>query len=134
VDRLKNILSIPVQAVVQIERDTWCYVDANGRTERRTIELGTTNDKFVEVRAGLAEGERIVLNPMAILDETEQQDTDISPEGDETESPSDQPPEARPTSPTEPQTETRRDGRDDNASPSDRRPGRTNSRENAKPL
>jgi len=85
VDRLKDVLSVPLQAVVQIQEDTWCYVDAGGgRVERRTLALGRTNDKFIEIREGLQEGERVVLNPMAIVDETRTRESTISPdEGDE---------------------------------------------------
>ena len=83
VDRLRTSLDIPVQAVVQIENDTWCYVDLEGQTERRMIELGRTNDKFVEIRSGLSAGERIVLNPMAILDESDQRDAEGAAEEQE---------------------------------------------------
>jgi multidrug efflux pump subunit AcrA (membrane-fusion protein) len=76
VDRLEDVLSVPVQAVVQIGRQTWCYVDNAGRVERRDIELGRTNDKFVEILEGLDEGTRVVLNPMAIIDEAEQKEAE----------------------------------------------------------
>ena len=39
---------------------------AKRRPVRRCVSLGMTNSKFVEVRSGLEEGERIVLNPSAI--------------------------------------------------------------------
>jgi RND family efflux transporter MFP subunit len=69
VDELKNVLTVPVQAIVQVKKDSWCYVDVNGTVERREITPGRTNDKFVEVQTGLEPGERVVLNPMAITDE-----------------------------------------------------------------
>ena len=47
------------------------YVDSNGSIERRDIVLGRTNDKFVQIEEGIMEGERVVLNPMAIIDESE---------------------------------------------------------------
>jgi hypothetical protein len=67
VDRLANILSLPVQAIVQIDGETWCYVDNGRGTERRTVELGRNNDKFVHIVDGIKEGDRAVLNPMAIV-------------------------------------------------------------------
>ena len=82
VERLKDVLSIPVQAIVQIERENWCYVDASGGIERRELTLGRTNDKFVEIREGLNEGDRVVLNPMAVVDEAEDRQSVISPEED----------------------------------------------------
>lgn len=96
VDRLEDVLSVPVQAVVQIGRQTWCYIDNAGRVERRDIELGRTNDKFVEILKGLDEGMRVVLNPMAIIDEAEQKEAEELAEQDNVflEPSSDVPPEA----------------------------------------
>ncbi len=126
VDRLKDVLTIPVQAVVQIERDTWCYVDVDGRTERRMIELGRTNDKFIEIRSGLTEGDQVVLNPMALLDESDKKDAeeaadDEGPEAADDESAEEQPAAARNVS-----AETPPAARDD-ASPSDQMTTRPNS-------
>jgi len=94
VKRLEDVLSVPVQAVVQIGRQTWCYVDNAGRVERRDVRLGRTNDKFVEITEGLGEGARVVLNPMAIIDEEEQKKAEeLAEEEQFLESPSDIPPE-----------------------------------------
>lgn len=68
---LRDVLSVPVQAIDQIKNDCWCYVEADGGLERRLVTLGSTNEKFVEVRTGLAAGDRVVLNPMAILGDRE---------------------------------------------------------------
>ncbi len=80
VDRLENVLSVPVQAVVQIGEESWCYVSAGGDVDRRPIELGRSNDKFVEIRSGLEEGDVVVLNPMAIVDEDRRDESTIAPE------------------------------------------------------
>ncbi len=80
VDRLEDVLSVPVQAVVQVERETWCYVEGPSGQERRVIELGRTNDKFVEIVSGLSEGERVVLDPMTIVEASEKHERTISPE------------------------------------------------------
>ena len=81
VDRLKDILSIPVQSVVQVANHSWCYVENDGSIERRSLDLGKTNEQFVEVREGLELGDRVVLNPSAIMDESQSSGIDISPEG-----------------------------------------------------
>jgi len=88
VERVKDVLSVPVQAVVQVAEDNWCYVDAKGKVELRKVTLGKTNEKFVEIREGLKEGERVVLNPMSLVDEDQGEGNEISPvsdsdEGDE---------------------------------------------------
>ena len=80
VDRLVNVISIPVQAVVQVQKQTWCYVDQQGTPVRRPLKMGRSNDKFVEILEGLAAGDRVVLNPMAIFDEAEQSDSQTDDE------------------------------------------------------
>ena len=80
IDRLRDVLSVPVQAVVQIRDDSSCYVDAGGKTERRIVQPGRTNDKFIEILKGLDEGDRVVLNPTAIIGETGEGESSISPE------------------------------------------------------
>jgi RND family efflux transporter MFP subunit len=64
-----DVLLAPVEAVVEIDGDHWCYVEADGDVERRLVSLGGTNDEFVEVRDGLDEGDRLVLNTTALLSE-----------------------------------------------------------------
>ena len=78
--RLKNILSVPVQAVVEIDGGNWCYVNVEGDIERRMVALGRTNEKLVEIRGGLSEGDNVVLNPASIPDNGEKRQRAISPE------------------------------------------------------
>lgn len=87
VDRLRNVLTIPVTAVVQRGRKTFCYVDTSSGPKQRDLVLGRTNDKFIEIKEGLQENEIVVLNPMSILPETEESGNEISPEGDEPDDP-----------------------------------------------
>lgn len=89
VENVENVLSVPVQAIVQVAHDNSCYVDVNGAVELRKVTLGKTNDKFVEIRDGLAEGERVVLNPMSLVDEGNGQGNQISPDTDSSEEASD---------------------------------------------
>ena len=63
---LENVLTVPVTAIVQVGKESWCLVDDSG-VERRTVKLGASNDKFVEVKSGLEKGERVVLNPDRVL-------------------------------------------------------------------
>ena len=78
VDRIRNILSVPVQSVVQIEKDNWCYVATAGGIEKKKIDLGRSNDKFVHVTAGLNANDRVVLNPMMFF--SEQSTNEIAPD------------------------------------------------------
>lgn len=68
--RHENVLRIPVAAVVQLDQEFYCWVQkTNGRTERRTLQLGDSNDQFIVVDGGLSEGEQVVLNPDRFIDE-----------------------------------------------------------------
>lgn len=68
VDKLENVLGVPVQAVLQIEGDTWCYVDNGDGVEKRFVQLGRNNEKFVQILKGIDESDRVILNPLAIAD------------------------------------------------------------------
>jgi len=61
-----DTLTVPVQAVQQVEDETWCYVETGEGIRRRRLDVGVSNSALVEVRGGLHEGERVILNPQAI--------------------------------------------------------------------
>jgi RND family efflux transporter MFP subunit len=63
IDRIHDVLTVPVQAVVQVKDQTWCYVEDQGSLEQRPVQPGRTNGTFVEIRSGLAAGDHVVLNP-----------------------------------------------------------------------
>ena len=79
-DYLTNVLCVPVQAIVQRRKDTWCYVADGSGLKRQDVKLGQTNDKFVEICEGLNEGDRLVLNPSAVLGEAAEEQHQIGPE------------------------------------------------------
>jgi HlyD family secretion protein len=68
----EDILTIPVAAVVETEDGDFCWVQSANGPKRRVLELGDSNDVFIEVIAGLNEGEAVVLNPTALIEEAEQ--------------------------------------------------------------
>ena len=71
VDRLEKVLAVPVQAIVQVGKESACYVaEQDGTPQRRVVKLGRTNDKLVQILDGVGPGQRVVLNPMAIAEET----------------------------------------------------------------
>lgn len=65
-----KVITVPLQAVVgtsDMGSTRKVYVLENGQPEEREVELGIFNEKKVEVKKGLKEGEVVVLNPKAIL-------------------------------------------------------------------
>ncbi|MDX9757961.1 MAG: efflux RND transporter periplasmic adaptor subunit [Bacteroidota bacterium] len=72
VARRKNVLSIPLIAVVEEHSKTYVFVGDGGSFDKREVELGERNDNFVVVKRGVSAGESVALrNP----------DQDISGDG-----------------------------------------------------
>ncbi|MHC4205149.1 MAG: efflux RND transporter periplasmic adaptor subunit [Planctomycetota bacterium] len=70
--RHENVLTIPVAGVLETTQGDFCWVKtAEGAKERRPLQLGDTNDNFIVVKAGLEEGEKIVLDPLASIEEAQ---------------------------------------------------------------
>ncbi len=69
--RHEDVLMIPVAAVVQTEEGDFCWVKTAEQTQRRSLQLGDSNDVFIVVEAGLKEGDEVVLNPTALIKSAE---------------------------------------------------------------
>ena len=61
VNRIENCIHIPVQAVSSDGDKQVCFVSHGLGSERRSVEIGDFNDDFIEIKAGLKEGERVLL-------------------------------------------------------------------------
>jgi len=64
-DRHRDVLTIPVAAVVETPQGNFCWVRMAAGAERRSLKLGDTNDVFTVVEAGLKEGDEVILHPFA---------------------------------------------------------------------
>ncbi len=82
---LHDVLCVPIQAIVQRGPEASCFVAERGRVTRCPVKLGIATDSFVEIRAGLASGDQVVLNLDAIAD-AESSRRDIAPDRENTES------------------------------------------------
>jgi HlyD family secretion protein len=64
------VLLVPVQAVlgtISSGADREVYVvGSDGEAKKRKIEVGMSNERLVEVKSGLDEGEQVVLNPASL--------------------------------------------------------------------
>lgn len=74
VDRKEDVLTIPVQAVLEFKgKDHISVRGPNGFT-RKEITLGATNDKFIEIVGGAEAGQVVALNPIALLSDEEKRE------------------------------------------------------------
>ena len=61
VDRLADVVYVPVQAVNPREGLQFCYVVRGKRAELLPVEIGQFNDSFIEIKKGLKEGDAVLL-------------------------------------------------------------------------
>lgn len=59
---LENVLSVPVQAVTEWGDDHVCYVVSSLGIDRRTVQVGDSNEQRIQIVGGLEEGERVALD------------------------------------------------------------------------
>ena len=70
VAELDNVLSVPVQAVVQYDKKYHVAVKTpDGGVDWREVTLGRGNGQVVEVKGGLKTGETVALDPGPLLTE-----------------------------------------------------------------
>jgi HlyD family secretion protein len=72
-DQLEHVLSVPLQAIVgsvELGKERKCFVlNSAGQPEERTIVVGLNNEQMAEIKSGVQEGDEVVLNPKALLDD-----------------------------------------------------------------
>ncbi len=74
VNQLENVLSVPVQAVLQYNSKSHVTKKIGDRYDRVEVTLGDSNDRFVQITKGLADGDVVVLNPISLMSEEEKRD------------------------------------------------------------
>jgi len=68
IDVIENVLYVPLQAVTTVDGRYVTFVRTSAGIEKRYIEVGDYDDRFIEVKEGVEEGEHVALNAMAMLD------------------------------------------------------------------
>jgi len=63
VEELKNVLFVPIQAVTTSAGQKVCWVVGASGPELRRVEIGHFTDKYVEIKSGLKEGDKVLLSP-----------------------------------------------------------------------
>jgi HlyD family secretion protein len=63
VEEIPDTLYVPVQSVFRSGEETLCFVArAGAQPERRAVQIGRYNEKWVQMLEGLAEGEEVLLS------------------------------------------------------------------------
>lgn len=77
---LDNVLTVPVSAVVVKGDQFFGFVKTPDGPQKRELLLGLSNDRFVEVKDGVSEGEDILMNPRAVMGDDLDDDEDEKPD------------------------------------------------------
>lgn len=67
-----DVLTVPVAAIVEANQGFTCWVKVGERVEKRPLRIGDTNDQFTIVLDGIQEGEEVLLNPLAVVEEAQE--------------------------------------------------------------
>ena len=81
---LNDVLTLPVSCVVEQggKFNAW-VVNGPNKFERHPLTVGLTNDKVFEIKDGLKEGDVVLLNPKAMVEEARKEEPRTGPqEGD----------------------------------------------------
>jgi len=71
IKRYKDVLTVPVAAVLETAEGDFCWVQTPEGPQRRRVRLGDNDEAFVIVKAGLKEGDQVLLNPLAFATEAQ---------------------------------------------------------------
>ena len=68
-----DVLTVPVQSVVELDGAFYCWVQSTAGIVRRAVELGAKSLSSIEVARGLEAGEEVVINPQAVVADAKRQ-------------------------------------------------------------
>src|SRR4029078_10328661 len=74
VSNLKDVLSVPVQAVVEKRNKYYCWVEAPLGPQKRPVILGLSDNARIEIKDGLKDGDDVLLNPRATVEEAREEE------------------------------------------------------------
>merc|ERR1712000_487907 len=68
-NELSEVLNVPIQSVGPLEDKLVCFVDGKDGIQIREVTTGEYNDKFVEIKSGLQDGEEVVLYAAQLIEQ-----------------------------------------------------------------
>jgi HlyD family secretion protein len=63
IEQMKNVVYIPLQAVVKVGAEPTVYVKKGNNFEARKVKTGLDNNKMIHIISGLKDGEIVLLSP-----------------------------------------------------------------------
>ncbi len=67
-----DVLTVPVAAIIEGVGGSFCWVQSSQGIRKRLVRVGDTNDQFTVVLDGLTDGEDVILNPLAFVEEAQE--------------------------------------------------------------
>ena len=71
VDHLNKVLTVPVLAVLEFNGKDHLTRKIDNRFVQTEVELGLSNEKFVEIKKGVKEGDIVAMSPISLMTEEE---------------------------------------------------------------
>ena len=68
ITNLVNVLTVPIQAVTTVKGQQVCYIESSTGSRPVPVEVGMYNDRLIEIKSGLKEGDRVLLSPLSSSD------------------------------------------------------------------
>lgn len=63
IEKAENVVSVPVEAIQTLDDGTYVIVvNSDGSTTNTKVETGISNDAYIEIKSGIAEGTRVQLS------------------------------------------------------------------------
>ena len=78
ITNLTKVLSVPIQTVARLRGENVCFVKKGSGVAPVPVTTGWFNDRYIEITAGLKEGDRVSLAPVGDEDLSTQPQTETS--------------------------------------------------------
>ena len=108
ITNLTKVLSVPIQTVARLDGKNVCFIKKGMRVTPVPVTTGWFNDAFVEITAGLKEGDLVLLAPVG--DKEEEEESEEMTDGETNAAVPNLPPAAAPSR-SQPQEEPNAEGR-----------------------
>jgi HlyD family secretion protein len=69
--RHEDVFLAPLSAVLELDDEFVCWIQKPEGPQRRTIEIGDSDEMFIIVKNGLDEGDEVVLEPLTCIEEAQ---------------------------------------------------------------